>query len=328
MICPALGGESRSPAYSLRKKSRAAGDRLRQSSACPTKLSRLRCERGVAEHVIDVHVGVDDVADRQRRVLCRIAARNSRPMVDRAAGVDHGDALLADDEADIGDVVVPAAHPAPTGLPMCTKTPGSGSIRSKPVARRAARRTRSAQTKQPRDGECADSAAPIGCGVMCLRLRIQRIDRDGHAAAGVSAAIRSVGFSLKEMPVCASSKRLPPALTRTLRDVVSRYRIPAARIDLKARGVGVSDCDLHRFRIGRAHPDLTRACRLPAALGGAEQPPLAFTQLLRISNPPSAVSAMARTEVNRSIRTRMLISVNARCPQNPTSRPAATDCCR
>ena len=46
-----------------------------------------------------------------------------------------------------------------------------------------------------------------------------------------------------------------------------------------------------------------------AALGGAEQPPFAFTQLLRISNPPSAVSAMARTEVNRSMRTRKLISV-------------------
>src|ERR1700733_4619354 len=45
------------------------------------------------------------------------------------------------------------------------------------------------------------------------------------------------------------------------------------------------------------------------ALGGAEQPPLAFTQVLRISRVPSASSAMARTEVNRSMRTLMLISV-------------------
>jgi hypothetical protein len=39
-----------------------------------------------------------------------------------------------------------------------------------------------------------------------------------------------------------------------------------------------------------------------------EQPPLAFTQVLRISSVPSVVSAIARTEVNRSTRTRRPIS--------------------
>src|ERR1039458_10570709 len=51
-----------------------------------------------------------------------------------------------------------------------------------------------------------------------------------------------------------------------------------------------------------------------AAAGAAEQPPLAFTQLLRISNLPSVVSAIARTDVQRSIRTRNPISATRAPP--------------
>src|SRR5271155_1450017 len=61
---------------------------------------------------------------------------------------------------------------------------------------------------------------------------------------------------------------------------------------------------------GEGRPRISPSLPCPAdALGGAEQPPLAFTQVLRISKLPSVSSAMARTEVNRSMRTLMLISV-------------------
>ena len=72
----------------------------------------------------------------------------------------------------------------------------------------------------------------------------------------------------------------------------------------------------------RPESDITQRAAALAAPGGAEQPPLALTQVLRISNLPSVVSAIARTEVNRSTRTRMPISAT-RAPA-ATSKVAAT----
>jgi len=48
---------------------------------------------------------VDDIADRQRGVLADGRAQRA-PDAHRATGVDDRDATAADDEADVGDVVV------------------------------------------------------------------------------------------------------------------------------------------------------------------------------------------------------------------------------
>ncbi len=64
---------------------------------------RILLEGGVAEHMVGMHMGVDDVADRLGRCGAdRFAQLASH---DRAAGcVDHGDGLASHDEAGIGHV--------------------------------------------------------------------------------------------------------------------------------------------------------------------------------------------------------------------------------
>src|SRR3546814_5928041 len=59
-------------------------------------------EGAVAEAVVEVDVGGDDVADRPVGGGGDRLAQGEALLV-RGAGVDHGDARLADDEADVGD---------------------------------------------------------------------------------------------------------------------------------------------------------------------------------------------------------------------------------
>jgi hypothetical protein len=104
MICSADAGASKSPANSRRKKSRL------RASAAPSRamtdvLRLVGPERRVAEHMVDVHMRVDDIADRQRRVLVDRRAQLA-PDAARTAGVDDRDATRADDESDVGDVIV------------------------------------------------------------------------------------------------------------------------------------------------------------------------------------------------------------------------------
>jgi hypothetical protein len=63
----------------------------------------LGLERGVAEHVVGMHVRVDDVLDRQ---LGAGADRFEQLLADAraAAGVDDGDRLVADDETGVGGI--------------------------------------------------------------------------------------------------------------------------------------------------------------------------------------------------------------------------------
>jgi hypothetical protein len=60
-------------------------------------------ERRVAEHVIRMHMRIDDIED---RLVGAGADGGKQPLANRqaAAGVDDGHSLVADHEADIGDV--------------------------------------------------------------------------------------------------------------------------------------------------------------------------------------------------------------------------------
>ena len=71
----------------------------------PDEVRRRIGECRIAEHVIDVHVGVDDVTHRQRGVRGDRAAQCASD-THRAAGIDDRDAATSDDEPDVGDVVV------------------------------------------------------------------------------------------------------------------------------------------------------------------------------------------------------------------------------
>ncbi len=66
--------------------------------------SHARCdEGGIAEDMIGMFVGIDDITDRLRSDgLDRLF----QPLADdqRAAGIDDCDAIIADDEADIGNI--------------------------------------------------------------------------------------------------------------------------------------------------------------------------------------------------------------------------------
>ena len=56
----------------------------------------------IAKHVIRMAVGIDDIADR----LVGPGANGGKQLLsflDAAAGVDHGDRVVTDDESDIGD---------------------------------------------------------------------------------------------------------------------------------------------------------------------------------------------------------------------------------
>jgi len=74
------------------------------------ELGSVSDEGGVAEHMVGMAMGVDDVAD---RLGCASPHRRQQrlALTEAAAGVDHGHRILADDKADIGDVAfVLAGH--------------------------------------------------------------------------------------------------------------------------------------------------------------------------------------------------------------------------
>ena len=65
-------------------------------------------ERRIAEHVIRMHVRVDDEAHRQGRERADRRAQRAPDDI-AAAGVDYSDAARADDEAHIGNVAIVVA---------------------------------------------------------------------------------------------------------------------------------------------------------------------------------------------------------------------------
>ena len=73
----------------------------------PDEGGLLRLEGDVAEHVVGMHVGVDDILDRQRRARAD-GGEKTRADARAAAGIDHGDAVAPDDEAGVGDVALVA----------------------------------------------------------------------------------------------------------------------------------------------------------------------------------------------------------------------------
>ena len=60
-------------------------------------------EGAIAENVIGMRVGVDDIADRLLRPLAQSGEKGA-PFDEAAARVDHRDGVVADDRAEIGDV--------------------------------------------------------------------------------------------------------------------------------------------------------------------------------------------------------------------------------
>src|SRR3979409_2785923 len=114
--------------------------------------------------------------------------------------------------------------------------------------------------------------------------------------SGLLLAIRSVGFSLSEIPVSASIRVSPPALRRM-------WETKCGGIGSPVRG-SIWRPELFGWRLlicsDLASPDgRKRICpRVPpaTALGGAEHPPLAFTHVVRISRLPSIFYDTARLE--------------------------------
>jgi hypothetical protein len=67
------------------------------------KLGAPFCKRGIAEHMIEMHVGVDDMADGLVGELFDGGTQGA-PGGERPTGVDHRHAARADDHAEIGAV--------------------------------------------------------------------------------------------------------------------------------------------------------------------------------------------------------------------------------
>ena len=173
----------------------------------------------------------------------------------------------ADDEADVGDVVVPgrierqlraAMHvhagrelidePARRRRPHRLErnvavagrgTPGQPRARDRPISSAIRRCGNSVAA-------CAGSSAR---GEMCLRYRVDGIHRHGCGQSSRRRRCARSGFSLSEMPVSASSNVRAARLDADVRDVVSGNVVAGPRIDLKAGAVGMPDTDQHRFRI-------------------------------------------------------------------------------
>src|ERR1039457_4561145 len=109
-----------------------------------------------------------------------------------------------------------------------------------------------------------------------------------------------------------------------VRHVMRWNGVTAERIDLEAGIVGMLNSDLQGLAIRRvAETDVAqrasgrggRSRRAAAAgLHPAASPLQSSPQLPRISNLPSVVSAIARTDVQRSIRTRIPISATRAPP--------------
>ena len=219
------GGRRSRQRSCCRKKSAAAGDGCREQPRVADETGWSSREGVVAEHVIHVHVSIDEVAHRQASVL-RSARAQRAPDAHRAAAVDDGDAARADDEADVGDVVMSGGieraaadrsartHRAPPAGP---ESSAAGRGTAAPCERGPAGRHR--QRWQRRRG--ADRSSASDCrrlhrhSFTALRrtapirrrsaLSFESVTSKMHGfGSGSLRAMRSVGFSLSEMPASAS----------------------------------------------------------------------------------------------------------------------------
>src|ERR1700721_432111 len=131
-----------------------------------------------------------------------------------------------------------------SGRPICTKTPGAGSLRLKPS------RTAAAQASGNASSQTAtrDSATPIGRGVMRLRLRVQRIDCDwqGQHAIGGDSQRRILAQGYSRIRV---EQRRAAGIHPNWGDIVGGNGIAGPRIYLEAGRVGVPNTDLHGFGV-------------------------------------------------------------------------------
>ncbi len=119
--------------------------------------------------------------------------------------------------------------------------------------------------------------------------------------------MRIVGFSLSEMPVSASSKVEPPALRRMCETKCGGIASPLTGSIWNPELFGWRMLICKALSLSAERSRISPSLPPPAALGGAEQPPLALTHVLRISSEPSVISTTARTDVKRSMRTRRSI---------------------
>ena len=97
------------PAKCIEIELPARGQRARQVRVADKDRSVLH-ESGVSENVIGMAVRIDDVSDRLVGPGTN-GCHQLSSLAQAAARIDHGDRVLADDEADIGDrAVVLARH--------------------------------------------------------------------------------------------------------------------------------------------------------------------------------------------------------------------------
>src|SRR5450631_1035603 len=106
-------------------------------------------------------------------------------------------------------------------LPKCTKTLGRGSLRLNDCRTSAANAIGQASSNTAMRG----LAAPIGRGVMCLRFRIHRVDRDGQRQGNVGSDSQrgiltqgNAGFRIEQ--------HTGAGINPDVRNVVSRNGIP------------------------------------------------------------------------------------------------------
>ena len=161
--------------------------------------------------MIDVIVRVDHITDRQRRVTFdRGTQRTSGAR--RSAGIDHRNAPLADDEADIRDVVV-------TGR---IKRHQASAVHEHAVCDFVDPKFRTSESRKKNQREYRDQPSHGGDywlpGPDHVALKCASFESAASKCSGpfngCSLAMRNVGFSLSEMPVSASSTVLPPAVRR------------------------------------------------------------------------------------------------------------------
>ena len=132
-----------------------------------------------------------------------------------AAGIDDGHATIADDEANIGDVIV--AGGIQCHLSALVNINAGSQLRHIERIRGASRGDQGAnqQQKTLHADQCSDACSvtepPSQVAVKCALVSestASTLTGEGNACAAVS---RSDGFSLKEIPVSASSS-VPPAV--------------------------------------------------------------------------------------------------------------------
>src|ERR1700679_212432 len=180
-----------------------------------------------------------------REVCAATDARNSRPMPAEPPVSMTATHVLPTMKPRLAMSSWPGVSSG-SGRPICTKTPGAGSLRLKPS------RTAAAQTSGHASSQAAmrDSAAPIGRGVMCLRLRIQRVDRDGQGQCSIGGdsqrRILAQGYSRVRV-----EQRTAASVHPNVGDIMGGNGVAGPRIYLETGRVGVPNADLYGFGIGR-----------------------------------------------------------------------------